>query len=473
MDEVLAQDATEQARLIRDGEISGAELLDAVLARIEALNPKLNAVIARMDDEARRQLDAVDPAAPFAGVPFVIKDLVAEYGGTPLSEGSRFLKGHFVSPHDSTLVERQKRAGLVICGKTNTPEFGLLPTTEPEAWGPTRNPWDTGRTPGGSSGGSAAAVAARIVAMGHANDGGGSIRIPAACCGLFGLKPTRARNPMGPDYGDAGSGMAVEHAVTRSVRDSAGLLDATAGPAPGDPYWAPPPKGRFAAAAARPPGRLRIAASATPSTGVSIDPEVQAGFEATCALLAELGHEVVEAEPAYDRIAMLKAFARTWTGFASWAIKDWARRTGRTPMEADFEANTWRMYQNGERMTGGDYLMGIQDLQMISRQVAAFFEDYDVWLTPTIAVPPAPLGYFAWDENRRDEFLAHVGEFSGFTAIANATGQPAMSLPLCWSEAGLPIGMQVIGRFGDEETLFSLAGQLEQARPWAGRVPAL
>lgn len=471
MDEVLAQDATEQARLVRDREITADELLDAVLARIEALNPTLNAIIHRMDDEARGQLASIDPAAPFAGVPFLIKDLVAEYGGAPLSEGSRFLKGRYVSPHDSTLVERQRRAGLVICGKTNTPEFGLLPTTEPEAWGPTRNPWDPGRTPGGSSGGSAAAVAARIVAMGHANDGGGSIRIPAACCGLFGLKPTRARNPLGPDYGDAGSGMAVEHAVTRSVRDSAALLDATAGPAPGDPYWAPPPRGRFLEAVSRAPGRLRIAASANPSTGAALHPDVRAGFDATVSLLADLGHEVVEAEPDYDRVAMLKAFARTWTGFASWAIKDWSRRTGRAPSESDFEANTWRMYLNGERMSGGDYLMGIQDLQAIARQVAVFFEAHDVWLTPTIAVPPAPLGYFAWNEERRDEFLRHVGEFSGFTAIANATGQPAMSLPLQWNEAGLPIGMQVIGRFGDEETLFSLAGQLEQARPWADRVP--
>ena len=472
-DEVLARDATDQAALIRQRDIAPVELLEAVLARIEALNPKLNAVITRMDDESRVRAASLDAAAPFAGVPFLLKDLVAEYGGVALSEGSNFLKGRVVSAHDSTLVARLKQAGLVICGKTNTPEFGLLPTTEPEAFGPTRNPWDLGRTPGGSSGGSAAAVAARIVAMAHANDGGGSIRIPAACCGLFGLKPTRARNPLGPDYGDAGSGMAVEHAVTRSVRDSAALLDATAGPAPGDPYWAPPPAGSFAAAAGRDPGRLRIAVSATPSTGVSLHPDVRAGFDATVALLAELGHEVVEAEPEYDRLAMLKAFARTWTGFASWAIKDWARRMGREPTEGDFEANTWRMYRNGERMSGGDYLLAIQDLQAVSRQVAAFFLDYDCWLTPTIAVPPAPLGYFAWDEGQRDRFLQHVGEYSGFTAIANATGQPAMSVPLQWSEAGLPIGMQVIGRFGDEATLFSLAAQLEQARPWADRLPKL
>ena len=213
--------------------------------------------------------------------------------------------------------------------------------------------------------------------------------------------------------------------------------------------------------------------SCNPSTNVTVHPDVHAGFDATCALLDDLGHDVVEAEPEFDRMVMLKAFARTWTGFASWAIKDWSRRMGQEPSEADFEPNTWRMYQNGERMTGGDYLMAIQDLQAISRSVGAFFENHDVWLTPTIAVPPSPLGYFDWDDGKREEFLQHVGEYSGFSAIANATGQPAVSLPLHWSAAGLPIGMQVFGRFGDEETLFSLSGQLERARPWAGRAPAL
>jgi len=471
-DELATLDATATAELVRKGEIGAMEVVEAAIARIDRRNPALNAVITRMDEIARAQATDVDVSAPLAGVPFLLKDLVAEHAATPLGEGSRFLTDRYVSPADCELVVRMKRAGLVMVGKTNTPEFGLLPTTEPAVRGASRNPWDTGRTTGGSSGGSAAAVAAGMVPMAHANDGGGSIRIPAACCGLFGLKPTRGRNPMGPSYGDAGSGLAVEHAVTRTVRDSAALLDATAGPAPGDPYWAPPQAGPYADEVGRDPGRLRIAASCKPSTGVDVHADVRVAFEATVKLLQDLGHDVVDAEPTFDRDVMLRAFARSWTAFANWAIKDWARKLDLEIAEADFEPNTWRMFENGERMSGGDYLMAIQDLQFISRQVAVFFEDHDAWLTPTIAVPPSPLGSFEWSDGKREQFLRRVGEYSGFTAIANGTGQPAMSVPLHWNDAGLPIGMQVIGRFGDEATLFRLAGQLEQAKPWADRRPA-
>ena len=470
-------DATAQADLVRRGEVSAAELTEAAIERIERLNPALNAVITRMDDQARATAEAMQGTAahgaPFTGVPFLLKDLLAEYAGVAIAEGSRFLDGRCVSTQDSELVVRLKRAGVVIAGKTNTPEFGLLPTTEPALHGPTRNPWDTARTTGGSSGGSAAAVAAGIVPMAHANDGGGSIRIPAACCGLFGLKPTRARNPMGPGYGDAGSGLAVEHAVTRSVRDSAALLDATAGPAPGDPYWAPPRERPYAEEVGRDPGQLRIAVSTRPLTGAKIHPECQAAVEATAKLCEDLGHIVEWTEPQFDETRYLKAFAGTWTAFASWAIRDWSDRFQLTPSEDQFEANTWRMYQNGERRSAGAYLRMIQDIQFVARQVAAFFETYDMTLTPTIARPPAPLGYFAWDGGNRDEFLAHIGEYSGFTSLANGTGQPAMSVPLHWTADNLPVGLHFMARFGAEDALFRLAGQLEQARPWSHRRPGI
>ncbi|MDA1100779.1 MAG: amidase [Proteobacteria bacterium] len=470
-------DATALAGMVRRGEVTAAELVEATIGRIERLNPDLNAVITRMDEEARASVkhgrrEAVKDA-PFSGVPFLLKDLIAEYAGVAIAEGSRFLADRCISTQDSELVVRLKRAGVIIAGKTNTPEFGLLPTTEPALHGPTRNPWDITRTAGGSSGGSAAAVAAGIVPMAHANDGGGSIRIPAACCGLFGLKPTRARNPMGPEYGDAGSGLAVEHAVTRSVRDSAALLDATAGPAPGDPYHAPPKARPYVDEVGRDPGKLRIAASTKSLTGARIHSECQAAVEATAKLCEELGHIVEWTEPKFDELRFLKAFAFAWTAFASWAILGWAERFQLTPTEDQFEPNTWRMFQNGERRSAGAYLRMMQDIQQVARQVAGFFETHDLTLTPTIARPPAPLGYFAWNGGNRDEFLQHIGEYSGFTSIANGTGQPAMSVPLHWTADNLPVGLHFMARFGAEDTLFRLAGQLEQACPWSHRRPPI
>ena len=471
-------DATAQAELVRTGEVSAGELLEAALDRIERLNPALNAVILPMADLARAAAKApVDHDAPFPGVPFLLKDLVVEYAGVPIVEGSRFLQGRFISPQDCELVTRHKAAGLIIAGKTNTPEFGLLPTTEPALNGPTRNPWDTSRTPGGSSGGSAAAVASGMVAMGHANDGGGSIRIPASCCGLFGLKPTRGRNPLGPDYGDMGNGLVVEHAVTRSVRDSAALLDATSGPVAGDPYWAPPRERPYLDEVGRDPGALRIGVSMHAVTGADVHPECRKAVEDTAKLCEDLGHHVDWAAPDMDEQRFLKAFGAAWTAFASWAIRDWADRYGLTPKEEDFEANTWQMYLSGERRSSGAYLRAIQDIQRTARQVAAFFETYDLTLTPTLAQPPVPLGYFHWDRDggagARDEFLSHLGEYSGFTSIANGTGQPAMSVPLHWTPDNLPVGVHFMAGFGGEGTLFQLAAQLEKARPWAQRRPAV
>ena len=467
-------DATDQAALIRKGEVSATEFVAATLRRIERLNPKINSVVYPMDEIAHRAAQQpLNMAAPFPGVPFLLKDLLAEYAGTPIAEGSRFLAGRCISTTDSELVVRLKAAGVIIAGKTNTPEFGLMPTTEPELCGPSRNPWDLSRSPGGSSGGSAVAVATGIVAMAHANDGGGSIRIPASSCGLFGLKPTRGRNPLGPNHGDAGAGLVVEHAVTRSVRDSAALLDATSGPDLGDPYRAPPQERPFADEVGRDPGALRIAVSLRALTGAAVHPECRRAVEDAAKLCEDLGHHLEWAEPEIDEARFLKAFSAAWTAFASWTVRDFADRYDLTPQEEMFEANTWQMYLSGERRSSGSFLCSIQDIQRTARQVAGFFETYDLTLTPTLARPPAPLGYFSWQPDKRDDFLAHLGEYSGFTLLANGTGQPAMSMPLHWTADNLPVGVHFAARFGDEATLFRLAAQLEQARPWAQRRPPL
>ncbi len=469
--EVTWLDATAQAALVKAGEVRPIELVETAIARIERLNPALNAVIDTFYELARAAAAGDIGDGPFAGVPFLLKDLVAEQAGTARGEGSAFLAGHYTSDRDSELVVRLKRAGLIVLGKTNTPEFGLVPTTEPSLTGPTRNPWDRARTPGDSSGGSAAAVAAGMVAMAHANDGGGSIRVPASCCGLVGLKPTRGRNPLAPHYGDAASGLVVEHAVTRSVRDAAALLDATAGPAPGDPYWAPPPAGRFRDEVDRDPGQLRIAPSTVPPTGQPAHPDCVAAARGAAELCAALGHEVEEAAPAIDGELAQRRFGEIWAGFLGWAIADWQRRTGRTPVEADFEPATWRLYQAALRQTGADYLIALQDLQRLSREIAGWFADYDLMLTPTMAEPPVPLGHFAYRPETARRYVERIFQYCGFTMLANLTGQPAISVPLHWSDAGLPIGVQFMARFGDEASLIQIAAQLEMARPWADRRP--
>jgi amidase len=473
MHDLAFLDATAQADLVRRKEVTPSEMVDAAISRIERLNPELNAVITPLFERAREIAAKASADAPFAGVPFLLKDIVAEYEGTPLSEGSALLAGHYNSPKDSELVRRYRKAGLIILGKTNTPEFALMPTTEPRQFGASRNPWDTRLTTGGSSGGSTAAVAAGMVAAAHANDGGGSIRVPSSCCGLVGLKPTRGRNSLGPEYGDVASGLLCDHVVTRSVRDSAAILDATAGPLPGDPYYPTPPERRFAEEVGRKPDRLRIGLGTVALNSTPTHPDCVAAAESAARLCEEMGHDVVEASPSLDGKRLFKAFGNVWAGFLCWAIKDWARRSGRPIDERLFEPATWRTYLHGERLTSGDYLMAVQDLQKASRDAAAFFEDFDIWLTPTLAQPPMPLGYFDYTPETRGQHIARLGEYTGFTLIANASGQPGISLPLHWNEDDLPIGVQFLGRYADEATLLRLAGQLEQARPWSERRPAV
>src|SRR3990170_611337 len=393
MDDLAFLDATAQADLVRRKEVKPIELVDAAIERIERLNPTLNSVVTTMYGEAREIASAPLPDGPFTGVPFLLKDIVAQYAGVRLTEGSSFLSD-YVSDHDTELVTRYKRAGLIILGKTNTPEFGLLPTTEPRLFGPTHNPWDTNRTPGGSSGGSAAAVAAGIVPMAQGGDGGGSIRIPASCCGLFGLQPTRARNPLGPDLGEDWSGLVVQHALTRSVRDSAALLDASSGPDLGDPYWAPSPERPYLEEVGADPGRLRIAFTAKSPTGSEVHPDCQAAVRDAAALCADLGHELVEASPAIDGEAYTRDFITLWAAGCAWTIDDWARRTGRAATPDQFEPLTWALQEAGRQPSAAAYLLALQDLQRASRAIARFFVGYDLWLTPTVGEPPPTLGTF-------------------------------------------------------------------------------
>jgi amidase len=469
-DELATLDATDQAELVRRGDLTAVELVEAAIERIEALNPTLNAVITPMYDQARAAA-AANPTGPFGGVPFLVKDLVIEVQGVRFCEGSAFLKDN-VSTFDSELTIRLRRAGLVLVGKTNTPEFGMAPACEPTLFGATHNPWDTSRSTSGSSGGSAAAVASGMVPMAHANDLGGSIRYPASTCGLFGLKPTRARNPLGPEYGDAVSGWAVEHAVTRSVRDSAALLDATSGPAVGDPYCAPAPARPFAAEVGADPGRLRIGFSARTPSGGEGHRDCVAALHDAVALCESLGHEVVEADlPGLDDEAGA-AIGTVFNSATSWILGYWVRKRGREPEPHELDPLTRAYAEMGRTRSAGDYLLAIERLQQFARQVAQFLTGVDMFLTPTMSEPPAPLGEMVSTDDDPFRALKRSGrtvEYGG--VVANITGNPAMSVPLWWNADGLPIGVHFLGRFGDEATLFRLAAQLEAARPWAGRLP--
>ncbi len=458
------------AALVRRKEVKPEELLEAAIARVEERNPGLNAVVTRLDDQARAAIRAGLPDGPFSGVPYLLKDIGAHHTGAPTSAGSR-LFADVVLDHDATITARLKRAGLVIFGKTNTPEMGLAPSTEPRLFGPTRNPWSVAHSSGGSSGGAGAAVAAAMVPMAHGSDGGGSIRIPASCCGVFGLKPTRARNPMGPDVGEGWGGASVQHALTRTVRDSAALLDATSGPDLGDPYWAPPPAGPFLAEVERDPGRLRIALTTRAFNGHAVDAECAQAATDAARLCESLGHEVQEARPEVEVEALGQA-VRTVVGANVCAVLEArAAALGRPLAESDVERVTWHRVVDGRTMTAADYARSMTVIHRAGRAVARFFTRHDVLLTPTMCHPPFPLGVLDQSTADLDAYLDALLASIGFTSLFNQAGCPAMSVPLAASRSGLPIGVQFAGRFGDEATLLRLAGQLERARPWAGRRP--
>jgi amidase len=463
-DELAFLDATAQAELARRKEIQPLELVAAAIERIERINPAINAVVTPMFDQAMEAVRKTLPDGPFAGVPFLLKDILASCAGVRMTLGSKLLQ-NFTPDHDSELVLRYKQAGFIILGKTNVPEFGILPTTEPALFGPCRNPWNTERTTGGSSGGSAAAVAAGMVPAAHGNDGGGSIRIPASCCGLFGLKPTRGRNPLGPDFGDIMNGIISEHVITRSVRDSAAILDATAGPAIGDPYWAPP-KGRpYLQEIGAGPGRLRIGFTTGKDIGMAAHEDCIKAVQDAAALCSDLGHHVEEKSPSVNGKKLAEAFTVIWSAGNASTIK--ALRAKKEQVEP----LTWALAEMGLQYDAADYLHAVQTIQRLSREISSFFVKYDIWLTPTLAEPPVPLGTFASTPDQPLRGFNRSGEFAPFTPICNATGQPAMSVPLFWNHDNLPVGTHFVGRFGDEATLFRLAAELEEARPWAGKRP--
>jgi amidase len=453
--------------------VTPLELVEGAIGRIEQLDPTLNAVVTtcfdRAIDEARSL--AVDGGAPFAGVPILLKDLITECSGMRFTEGSYFL-GDLVSHHDQELVVRLRRAGFIVLGKTNTPEFGMAPHCEPRRFGATRNPWAFDHSTAGSSGGSAAAVAAGMVAVAHANDLGGSIRYPASACGLFGLKPTRGRVPLGPEYADPLAAMAVEHVLTRSVRDSAAILDVISGPALGDPFTVPAPQHDFAADVGRSPGRLRVAYSATAADGNPTDTACVAAVEDAAQLCEALGHDVSE-RWLPDLTEPVGAAIGTFYGAATdWIISYWIRRLEREPKPGELDPLTVAFWEQGRTIRAGEYLLAIEELRRYARAVAAFFTEYDVWLTPTLAQPPPRIGEMSSLDTDPFAGLRRSSQFVAYPGIvANITGGAAMSVPLWWSDQGLPIGVHFLGRPGDEGLLFRLAGQLEQARPWTQRQP--
>ena len=470
--ELAGLDATRCAALVRAGELTPLDLVDAAIDRAEQVNGTLNAIVTKMYEHARETARAHSGTGLFAGVPFLMKDFLAEVEGVRLTEASAFLSDH-VPAEDSELVRRFRNAGLVFIGKTNTPELAIGPTTEPRLFGPTRNPWDTARTPGGSSGGAAAAVSARVVPMAHGNDAGGSIRIPASCCGLVGLKPSRGRVPLGPHYGDLFSGLVSELGVTRSVRDTAALLDAVAGPAVGEPHFPAPPARSYTNEAGRSPGSLRIGFSVESPLGDAIDPECERAVRDTAALCDSLGHIVEEARPDYEAEELWTKFTTMLSAGAAWAIADWERRTGRTAGPDHFEPFVWAFAERGRALGAHDYLLAVQDMQRVVRDLSAYFGCYDLWLTSTLGQPPVELGTLVYRGGDPFELRRRCARFSPYTWIGNASGQPAISVPLHWTGAGLPVGTHFVARWGEEATLIRLAGQLERARPWSDRRPGI
>ncbi len=463
-DEYRQHDAVALAGLVAKGEVSAGELLETAVERMAQVNPALNAVTLDLTDFGRTEA-AAKASGPLAGVPFLLKDLGALLEGTVTSSGSALLKDN-VAAADSAITKAYRDAGLVIFGKTNTPEFGLMPITESSFLGPCRNPWDISRTPGGSSGGAASAVAAGIVPAAHASDGGGSIRTPASACGLFGMKPSRGRVSFAP-LGEGWGGASIQHAVTRSVRDSAVLLDIVCQPQVGDPYFLAAPSRPYAQEVGRTPGSLRIGFTTAALASAALDPECVAAVLDVAKLCANLGHTVEEVSLPGNLAAMQQAAGDVIAASVAATFDAEAERRGRPVTEADVEMLTWGMYRRGTGVSGTSYVRGLAAIHAYGRAVAALFEIYDVVLLSTLGSPAIPIGHLTEDLR---QFSDRLFAFMPNTQAFNNTGQPAMTVPLAWSKGNLPIGLQFVGRMGDEATLFRLAGQLEQAKPWFDRV---
>jgi amidase len=469
-EDYLAQDAMGLAQLIARGQISAAEALEAALARSAKVNPKINAITMDLADRARREIAARAPTGPLAGVPFLLKDLGPRLAGTATTDSCRLYLDD-IAETDSPLTSLYKAAGLTIFGKTNTPELGLEPITEPQMFGPTRNPWDLSRTSGGSSGGAAAAVAAGILPAAHASDGGGSIRIPASCCGLFGLKPSRGRVSYAPK--DEGwGGFSCGHVVSRSVRDSAILLDVAAHPQPGDPYWTAPPAEPFLASAGRDPAPLRIAFTTAAFSAPGLDPECAEAVREAAKLCESLGHRIEEADPPIDRAALAAAGVVIAASVAA-DLDTVAIKRGRPIEENEVEPITWTSYQRGRTISGSAYIQALRGAHGLGRAVAAFFQRYDILICSSLGSPAVPVGYLHGEPLDLEGYAARLFAFMPNTQAFNVTGQPAASIPLALSAGGLPIGVQFVARQAEDGLLISLASQLERATPWAERRAAI
>jgi amidase len=473
-EELMFRSAAEQAALVRDGEVSARELVDASLAAIERLNGELNAVVTRCDERALAEADAVSAGdeRPLAGVPLLVKDLGAMTEGVRTTMGMRAL-GEWVPEADSATVRRLRAVGAIVVGKTNLPEMGILPVSEPARFGPARNPWDTSRTPGGSSGGSAAGVAAGMVAIAHGNDGGGSIRIPASCCGLVGMKPSRGRVSWAPHLSELAAGFATDGVLARTVRDSALGLDILAGYEPGDPYWAPDPSAPFVDALEREPGSLRVAFVVDSPNGVPVDPDCVAATRRAAELLESLGHQVQEIEIEADE-AYVTNFVTVWIAGTANEVETWGRIAGLQLDIEQLEPLSRQMYDMSLQLSATDYLRALDWLHDYSRRLVSMWGGIDVLLTPTLAKPPIEIGALEPKEGEPPiQMLMNSATWVPFTPVWNVTGQPAVSLPLHQTEGGLPVGVQLVGPPAGEELLYSLSAQIEAAEPWSDRRPAL
>jgi len=477
MTDLAYLDATAQAELVRNGDASPLELVDAAITRVEKLNPELNAVIHPLFEHARTAARGTLPDGPFRGVPTVLKDLDGAMAGQPFHMGNKLLKEiGYHAEFDSYLYEKLRAAGFVVVGKTNTPEFGLLPTAEPLAYGATHNPWDTTRSTGGSSGGSAAAVASGMVPVAHAGDGGGSIRIPASACGIFGLKPSRGRISLGPEISESWGGFTVRFAVTRSVRDCAAMLDVLAGPMPGDYYTAPFPTRPYRDELGADPGKLRVGLCLKPPANIAVvDEECIAAAQDAARLFESLGHTVEQAAPeAFARDDFLAVFTNIYTANTAHDLDDLAVRAGRPVGPDDVEPITWAMAEAGRAVTASQYIESLNVAHQAVRHITPWWEvdGFDLLLSPTMAEPPAKLGDVGGGPDPITGF-ARATPFAAFTAVFNVTGQPSASVPLYFSASGLPIGVQITAAPWRDDVLVRVAAQLEEARPWADRRPPI